>query len=237
MKTVFLSDAHLSSQKSSGYEKLLVFFDSIANTVDHVVIVGDFFDFWFCDNHSIYAEFRAITEKLLELRRKGIEITFFEGNHDFFLGDYFGQYDITVFPDSGVINLDEKKVFVAHGDLIDKSNGPYLRLRCFLRSRFFYHLQKILPASLLWKLSKISSRASKKHLARPPYGLGKKMEVFAMEKFKEGFDAVVLGHYHEPIFKEYVIDGNKKTFAVLGDWISHFTYLAWDNGNISLNRY
>ena len=67
--------------------------------------------------------------------------------------------------------------------------------------------------------------------------LAKKMRSFSLTKFAEGFDAVILGHCHEPLCEEYIVDGQKKTFAALGDWIGRYTYLYYEDGHFILSHY
>jgi UDP-2,3-diacylglucosamine hydrolase len=234
MKAIFLSDAHLKNQNSHEYQTLLYFLDSIKGKISDLFIVGDFFDFWFCSNEKIYPEFQSMIDKLLQLKDLGTNIRLFEGNHDFFLDEFFTNRGIHVFPDDAAVDLDGKKLFVSHGDTIDRTNTPYLMLRRLLRSRLFYMSQKYLPSSFLWKVSGMSSKMSKDHLARPPEGLVDIMKAFSMEKFNEGFDAVILGHCHQAHIEQPMINGRKKTFAVLGDWISYYTYLFYHRGEFTL---
>jgi UDP-2,3-diacylglucosamine pyrophosphatase LpxH len=60
---------------------------------------------------------------------------------------------------------------------------------------------------------------------------------FARGKFKEGYDAVVLGHCHRAFLHEEMDEGKQKTFALLGDWLHHNSYLTCDSGRFSLNRF
>jgi UDP-2,3-diacylglucosamine hydrolase len=237
MKAVFLSDAHLCDSEDAGYKNLLDFFNSLENDIDNLFIVGDFFDFWFCTNNKVFPGFRVIVDKLLELHDKGLNIFLFEGNHDFFLDDYFSRYGITVYPDEAEVYMDGRKLFIAHGDLIDTSNARYLFLRKLLRSRVFYLFQRALPCSILWKISRISSHISKEHLAKPPDVMTDRMNAFSEVKFRDGFDAVILGHCHRPQLKQSSVNGSIRTFVTLGDWISHFSYLSYDNGEFRMKCY
>jgi UDP-2,3-diacylglucosamine hydrolase len=63
------------------------------------------------------------------------------------------------------------------------------------------------------------------------------MEVFSLGKFQEGYDAVILGHCHKPLLKEYVIEGRKKTFVSVGEWRKYRSYLYYDNGRFTLSYY
>ncbi|MBN2569732.1 MAG: UDP-2,3-diacylglucosamine diphosphatase [Deltaproteobacteria bacterium] len=237
MKSVFLSDAHLFNEDENGYKNLLEFLSSIGDDVDELYIVGDFFDFWFCDSDRVYPGFRVMIDRLLEIKNKGVAISLFEGNHDFFLEDFFCRYGIDVYPEDATMKFDGMRLFVAHGDTVDTSNKRYLLLRRLLRSRAFYHLQSILPCRALWKIAEITSKISKEHLAEPPEGMADKMEAFSHAKFKDGFDAVILGHCHQPQIKQVLVKGRMRTFVTLGDWISHFSYLLYDNGEFSMRNY
>ncbi|GAI80385.1 unnamed protein product, partial [marine sediment metagenome] len=137
----------------------------------------------------------------------------------------------------GIINLDGIRTLVSHGDTIDRTNTRYLMLRKILRSRMFYRIQKNIPSILLWKIARISSKISNEHLGKSLDGLVEIMGAFTIEKFKEGFDAVILGHCHTPTIKQYVIDGREKTFVTLGDWISHYSYLLYEDGKFTLSFY
>ncbi len=238
MKALFLSDAHLQSREDANYSLLSNFLDTLKKKIDHLFIVGDFFDFWFCREEKLYPDFRTIVDKLIELKNSGVQIHLCEGNHDFFLKNFFTErHGMEVFPDWGTINLDGILTFVSHGDTIDTSNTRYLMLRKLLRSRAFYKIQGKIPLALLWKIARTSSKISNEHLAKSPDGLVEKMEAFTIEKFKEGFDAVILGHCHTPTIKRYNIGGREKTFVTLGDWISHYSYLLYENGKFTLSAY
>jgi UDP-2,3-diacylglucosamine hydrolase len=234
MKAVFLADAHLKNAEDDSYRSLIHFLDHMP-AADRLFIAGDFFDFWFCRDRRVYPAFKSVIDKLMELRRQRIDIVLCEGNHDFFMGEYFSDGSgIAVVTEWTSVEMDGRKILVSHGDTVDKTNKKYLFLRKLLRSRFFYHIQRKIPLTLLWKIAQISSKMSKELSLESENKLVKKMEAFAQDKFQEGFDAVILGHCHEPFFKEYVVDGRKKTFATLGDWLRHHSYLYYEDGRFSL---
>jgi len=237
MKAIFLSDAHLRSPRDTGYGNLLRFLDEMEPGTDHLFIVGDFFDFWFCRKGRLYPPFRAIVEKLLGLQRRGVQLHLFEGNHDFFLDDYFSDYGVEVVPESATVELEKKRIYVSHGDRVDRSNRRYLLLRKFLRSPAVYLLQKSLPPSLLWSIAKASSDLSRGQLGWTEDGLTSIMRNFAETKFQNGYDAVVLGHCHRPLISRMTVGGKERILVLLGDWISHFTYLCYEKGSFELMNY
>lgn len=239
MKAVFLSDTHIKSSSEPQYGMLLDFLEHVKGS-DRLFILGDFFEFWFCDSRSMFPEFRPIIDKLLDLKSSGTMISLFEGNHDFFLKDYFNDSGpgsgIEIYPDWADIRLDGRRLLLAHGDLVDTENRRYLFLRKLLRSRLFYGFQKMIPPRLRWKLAEISSNTSK-GFPGPREELALKMEDFGRAKLDEGYDAVILGHCHIPILRRFPIEGRDRIFCTLGDWVTHFSYLSYDNGSFELLRW
>ncbi len=246
MKAIFLSDAHLKRGSQESYRKLNRFFDLLIEgtpidclaNINDLFILGDFFDFWFSKNDLIYPEFEPIIGKLVKLKETGVHIHFCEGNHDFSLKSFFlDKLGMDVYTEFADVTWDGKKIFLSHGDTIDPNNRGYLLLRNFLRSPFWVALQRYMPLRLTWKLAAISSNMSKEFSDEAGDDIAVKMEAFSMQKFRKGFDAVIFGHCHKPVLKEYYVDGKIRIFATLGDWIKHFSYLHYKNGQFTLCYY
>ena len=237
-KAVFLSDTHLKNQVDDSYHHIMKFLDFPGDHIDDLFIVGDLFDFWFCRDSHIYPGFKTVIEKLADLKKRGMRIHLFEGNHDFYLGDYFTKtHGITVFTEWANIDLDGRSVLISHGDTIDRTNKKYILLRKLLRSGVFYRMQRSIPPSVLWKIARASSAVSKELTIESETIIAKKMEAFALNKFHEGIDVVIIGHCHVPLLKEYEIGGRRKTFVTLGDWIRHYSYLCYEDGRFTLSYY
>lgn len=239
MKCIFLSDAHLTRRRDEYYRDLMNFLESLARErIDRLFIAGDFFDFWFCKDHYIYPFFREAIEKLVMIKNSGTEIIYCEGNHDFFLESYFGKkLGMKVFPDLAVLDLDGRKMLVGHGDVVDRNNKKYQLLRKILRSRIFFEVQKRTPSRILWTLARLGSHTSRGLPFDSEERLVNEMLKFSMDRLRSGFDIVILGHSHQPQLSEFPVDGIRKTFAILGDWTRHKSYLEYENGNFRLCYY
>lgn len=252
MKALFLSDVHLKRRSDPGYEQCMQLFASLrgrgvesgrpgdeqAIVIDLLVIAGDFFDFWFERGGRIYPEFRLVVESLVQLRQSGIRICLCEGNHDFFLADYFSrELGIEVYPGDAEFVLDGLRSFVSHGDTVDRKNRKYLALRRLLRSFLAYRLQRVFPLRWLWRIARFISGMSKDMFGDAQGYLMQVMHRFAVEKCREGFDAVIFGHCHTPSFREIQIRGRRGIFVTLGDWNTHRSYLLYENGRFTLNRF
>jgi UDP-2,3-diacylglucosamine hydrolase len=258
MKAIFLSDAHIRKKNDKNYNSLVSFLGKLKHLdsrdawhppreqsdagsilLDNLFILGDFFDFWFCKKDNIYPVFTPIIEQLIRLKKEGVHIHFCEGNHDFFLSDYFTQVlGMEVFEEWAEFVSNGRRFLLSHGDTVDQENSSQILLRRFLRSKFFYLLQKWLPSSLIWETARISSSISR-HMSNGQEDiLADKMLAFAMIKFQEGYDVIILGHSHKPMLKNNIIVNNRqKIFATLGDWLNHSSYLSYDNGRFELVFY
>lgn len=251
MRAIFLSDAHLKGPGDASHPKLIGFLDRLRGrgddggsasagqlVVDHLVLAGDVFDFWFGRGDAVYPGFQTVIDRIAQLKQRGVRITLCEGNHDFFLHDYFtGKLGFEVYPDWAEFEIDGLRILVSHGDTVDRDNRRYLALRRFLRSRFTYTLQRLLPLKLLWRLARLSSEMSKKIPGTSETQLAEIMYRFALGKFQEGYDAVILGHCHKPILREAIYDGRIKTFATLGDWNTSDCYLSCRDGRFAMHHF
>jgi len=255
MRAIFISDAHLRHANDERCGKLINFFNDIkegkvnrlvdfdkAGTdpvyINDLFIAGDLFDFWFCQKEIIYPEFIPVINKLIELQKTGIRIHLSEGNHDFFMGEYFRDVlGMEVFEEMMNVRLDDLRVLIAHGDTIDSTNIKYILFRKFLRSPAFYNIQRFIPASIRWAVAGFSSTASKEMTMEDGDALVKKMLSFARDKLQEDYDAVILGHCHVPSINRYTIAEKKKSFVTLGDWINHYSFLYYEDNNFFLGYY
>jgi len=254
VRAIFIADAHLRDTADQRYRHLINFLDEIkkgeignlipaqpikkATFIDDLYFAGDLFEFWFCSKEKIHPEFIQLINKLIELQSCGIRIHLSEGNHDFYLREYFHDVlGMEVYEEWAYVKMDGLRTMIAHGDTIDTSNKKYLFLRKLLRSSAFYQFQRFIPASIRWLAAGLSSRASKEMAVKNSDILVGKMLDFAVGKFQESCDAMIVGHCHQPVLRQYIVAGKKKTFAALGDWINHYSFLYYDDGHFYLEYY
>ncbi|MBP8980469.1 MAG: UDP-2,3-diacylglucosamine diphosphatase [Syntrophobacterales bacterium] len=251
-RSLFLADAHLRERRDHNYEVLMDFLRHLSGPaagpgrgpvpdvvkIDHLFILGDFFDFWFSRRGRIFPGFVQVVERLQVLKGEGVAVHLCEGNHDFFMTSYFTRrLEMEVWEDWASLLLAGRRVLIGHGDLVDETNLNYLRLRKLLRSRAFFLLQRLMPLSFLWRMARMSSQTSQEYMGGAQEEIAVKMEAFARKKFREGYDVVILGHCHKAQHREIVTEDGIKTFVTLGDWVSQFTCLHYDDRRFRLCRY
>ena len=161
-----------------------------------------------------------------------------EGNHDFFMKEYFQDIlGMEVFEEWATVEMDRLRMLVAHGDTADHSDRVYMMFRKILRSRAFYHVQRFIPASLIWTLAAGTSNVSKRVNDDNSDYLVEKMLSLATVKLRENYDAVIMGHCHKPVLRYVEVEGRKKTFVTLGDWIQYYSFLYYENRKFFLSYY
>ena len=236
MRTLFLADAHLNQPSDPNYRALLLFLEKQLGRTDTLVLLGDIFEFWVGYKYTVFSAYVPILEMLDRFRAAGTQIIFVEGNHDFHLGPYFQQHlAARVLPDGDAVELDGRKVFLAHGDLANPEDRSYRVLRSVLRSYPLYLMIRILPPDLTWSIAAMAGRRSRrgreeKSRHKPARGI---LMDYARGIHARGFETVVTGHFHQPFHaKEAGFE-----LIALGDWISQFSYAVCEDGVFELKTY
>jgi UDP-2,3-diacylglucosamine hydrolase len=243
-KIYFASDNHLglpNEQESRDREKHFVsWLEEVRKDAVAIYLLGDLFDFWFEYKTVVPKGFVRVLGKLAELSDAGIPITFFVGNHDLWMHDYFQkELHITVHRQPLELNLNQKKFFIGHGDGL----GPGDRGYKLMKKVFTHPLSKWLFRWLHpdWgvRLGQYLSQKNKLISGEEDVKfLGEDKEwlvAYSQKKLKEEhFDYFVFGHRHLPL--EIELNQNSK-YINLGDWITHNTYAVFDGTTMKLKTW
>jgi len=236
MKDIFLADAHLLDPADENYRRLLAFLERLRGETRTLFLLGDIFEFWIGYRHTVFTPYVPVLETLRRLHEDGIQIVYVEGNHDFHLGPYFEKtLSCRILPNGGEVTLDGRRIFIAHGDLVNPGDRGYRILRRFLRSRALRGLKALLPPDWAWNIARWSSRQS--HKSRPakqirwsPRDL---LTVHARHLFAAGYPVVVTAHFHSP----WIERSEEGTIISLGDWIDQYSYAVHEDGEFRLETY
>ena len=234
MKAVFLSDAHITGHADPNLPPLLAFLETLRGRLDRLYLVGDLFDTWFAFPRAVFDTYIPLLGALDAVHRAGTKLVYVTGNHDFEMGDCFRKIlDADVHDTDVEVNEDGRRAYVAHGDLANPKDKGYRRLRAILRSGLVRWLGRRLPPSWVWHAAHGLRRTCGRERWADGNGLGEVFSAHAAEKHKEGFDTVILGHSHEPVFEE----AEGRAYVNLGDWISARTWLEWTDGALRLKQW
>lgn len=228
-KYIIISDTHLGIKDSKSKE-LLDFFEK--NTAENIILNGDIIDGWSIKRGSkIKKTHTKIISKLLKLSNKS-KIIWVRGNHDDFIEEFIGTKigNIEIVEDL-VIELDNKKYYIFHGDLIDIFIMKY---------KWLAHIGSIGYDIALW-INRIYNKY-RKAKGLNYYSISDKLKKsikFATNYINDfeqtavnigiskDCDGVICGHIHNPEIR--II--NNKEYINSGDWIENLTAVVIDYKN------
>jgi UDP-2,3-diacylglucosamine hydrolase len=240
MDWIFVGDAHFAAGDRGRREHLSRFIKKNLHTLHTLVIMGDFFDFWFGFRNlsSLKREYGDILDLLEDLRAAGVKVIYLEGNHDFSLGSYMSErLGIKVYDRSAEIELDGRRIYLAHGDRVLPTLDHWI-LTLLLRNRVTYLLISLLGPRIVMDIARRWSAGSRgRNMERSPEVIAR-LKRFARRKVQEGFNAVILAHTHLPEAITMKEQGREGYYFNVGNWIKDFSYLRYnDKKGFSLEYY
>ncbi len=233
----FFSDVHLGlleRDKDREIEDLLLaFLDKASENAETIAILGDLFDYWFEYKTVVPKYFYRTLTKLESLVRRGIEIVYVMGNHDFGHLDFFEkELGIPVHDADIEREFYGKKFYLSHGDGKALNDAGYLVLKKILRSPLSNKLYRKIHPDCGIGLASSSSKTSRTYTDKRTYGVRDGLQIFAEKKISEGFDYVVMGHMHLPKF----VPIEKGYYLNLGAWFEEAVFGMFDGERLSLNK-
>ena len=242
----FASDVHLGAGDENASrraeQRFVKWLDSVAEDATAIFLVGDIFDFWYEYGKVVPKGFVRTLGKLAELSDRGIKIYFFTGNHDMWVRDYLEkECGVEIVWQPTRFTLAGKNIFIAHGDNMNISGKPMLRLMNWgfrsplLRKLFSWlvHPDIALGFGKWW--SGKSRKSHSKDIITPD-SLGFLVD-YAREykKANQDTDYILFGHMHYP----YDLSESDLRVLFLGCWDGdEATYAVLDKeGKISLKTF
>ena len=236
----FVSDNHFSMEKSDGEqnrrEKLFSLFDKIESSKGTLIIGGDFFDFWFDYKYVVPKGFNDILYRLEQLYKSGVKIHYILGNHDYWdFGSFTEKFGAIVHNKDLEFDINGQKILVTHGDGLLKNDVGYRFMKRIIRSKLAIFLFKLFHpdwgCALARKVSNTSSHYH--HHDEKSIQIRNEMRQFANKKWNEGYDAVLIGHYHQIGIEA----SDEKSLIFMGDWLKHFTVTSLDKNGWQQNKW
>ena len=243
----FLSDAHLGSRAiahgRTQERRLVRFLDSIKHKADAVYLLGDLFDFWYEYRLVVPKGYTRLLGKLSELTDLGVEVHFFTGNHDLWVGDYLNrECGLIIHRQPLTTEIHGRLFYLAHGDgLGDRHDHAYHLLRAIFHSRTLQtlfsavHPRWGVELGLRWARH---SRLKRTDGGEPPY-MGEDKEplvLYSKEYLRTHPDVNFFVYGHRHIELDLMLSATART-VILGDWITQFTYAVFNGDQLFLENY
>jgi UDP-2,3-diacylglucosamine pyrophosphatase LpxH len=239
VELVVISDVHLGTFGSHAKE-LYNYLSSIKPKT--LVLNGDIIDVWqFRKSYFPKAHLKVI-QKIISFASKGTKVYYITGNHDEMLRKFsdmnLGNFALV---DKLVLDLDDKKAWIFHGDVFDASvqHSKWIAKLGGLGYDYLILSNRFVN----WCLSKIG---------REPYSFSKKIKASVKKAVKhisdfettatelaieKKYDYVICGHIHEPKMIHKENKNGTTLYLNSGDWVENLTALEYNKKRWKLYNY
>ena len=176
-----------------------------------IFLLGDIFDLVVGHHNEYIQMYPTFFSELEKTLSSGIEVFFFEGNHDFTIRRVFEDFckektleGFHFFERDLLLEVDGKVTHFSHGDLVEIENESYRRYKSFITGWFMKFVCNYIFTVGIVK--KIGGRASKNSRERNKKYASPKYQQEVREKFRRSFkefkthnpkvDVLICGHSH-----------------------------------------
>ena len=223
MPVVVVADAHLGGPGGDGAD-LAAQLDALApGRCARVLFLGDLFHLWIGSRRFETSEVRRLASAIRGLRKRGIRVSYVEGNRDFFVAD--GAY-ADLFDDCGrEVRFDDGGVryLAVHGDGLNPRDWRYRwwrRLSKNAASRWLtFRAPRAVGRRVAASAERGLARTNREHKARIPEAVVRR---YAARRLAEGADVLLLGHFHAA--RRWTVGGGEVRIA---DAWFHDRRLLW----------
>jgi UDP-2,3-diacylglucosamine hydrolase len=194
-----LADAHIGGPGGDA-GPLVEQLDALAAAgCRRLVVLGDLFQVWVAAERYETDDVRELLAAMGRLRAAGVAVDYIEGNRDFFVA---GSHYAEVFSSVGTefaFSAGQQRYLVVHGDGLDDRDRQYLFWRWLSKSWpvrwLMLHLPRVLARRLVYQTENRLAGTNFKHKQRIPEAA---ICAYGERRLEEGFDRLLLGHFHEP---------------------------------------
>lgn len=235
-RAYFVSDLHITSPDDPTARRFLDFLKRLSRDgrASHLFLLGDIFDLWLADHRYFVDRYRPIVDEIVRLRDDGVDIQYFEGNHDLHLGRFWAdQLGLTVHGGPVYTELAGLRLRLEHGDQMDPDDRGYRFLRWFLRTPPLRFLICRLPGKLVARLGERASVTSRAYTSQTKTiseedAIDKIRAHAALAHDERPFDMLISGHVHIRDDYRFETPSGTARSVNLGTWLIAPCYFRVD---------
>ena len=213
----------------------LSFLEQCAPRARRLFILGDLFEAWLGDDvNEDYSN--TVINALQQLHQQGTDIAIMHGNRDFLLGpEFVNQSGCQLIDDPTIIDLNNERVLLSHGDSLCTDDHDYQTFRQQIRNPEFQ--QQLLALSIEQRqqqarqyreLSKTATRQKAQDI------MDVNADAVTQMMNKHQVNCLIHGHTHRPAI--HALADNKQRI-VLGDWGQTGSVLIHDQNGLNLHSF
>jgi UDP-2,3-diacylglucosamine hydrolase len=200
---------------------------NLATRADHLVLLGDIFDFWFDYPHFRLSGFEPIYLALDRVRDAGTRIHFIGGNHDIWAADFMHRrYGCSRSGETEIVQFGKRRLLLQHGDGLLKFDWAYNSFRAVVRTRAGIVLAKSLHPEILYAFSTWLSGKSRSATRDEASKIEARARQWLDRQQPGPWDLAVTGHVHHG----FQIQAGPLEMASLPGWFDPLGYGLLQNG-------
>ncbi len=203
----------------------------LACAADHLVLLGDIFDFWFDYPHFRLSGYDRILSSLDKVYSAGTKIHFIGGNHDIWAAGYLHErHGSEPAGQPLILQLGDLKILFDHGDGLLGHDWLYSTFRSMVRTKPGILLAKSLHPEILYALSTWLSGKSRNATRDEAVEIEQKAEAWLAKQVQVPWDLMVIGHVHH----RFKISAQGRNLYALHGWFDHLDYGVIQNGELTV---
>lgn len=220
--TYFVSDVHLGLQVADPAAREARFVDflrSLPEDTAALYLLGDIWDFWYEYRDVVPKGYVRVLAAILDLIDRGVDVYFFQGNHDVWTYSYFEELGMKRLVQPSIVDIDGRVFCIGHGDGLGPVPFGYRFLRGVFHNRVLQFLFSMLHPRIAFGLGNGWSKSNRlaRHEEYVFRGEEEPLYKFAAEFEKSHkVDCFVFGHYHCDVFMKTPAGAD---FVILKDWM------------------
>lgn len=237
--TYFVADVHLglrTADPKEREERFIDFLKSIEQDAKALYLLGDIWDFWYEYRDVVPKTGARVIAQLIRLMDLGVEVFFFEGNHDIWTFSYFESLGMKKLHQPYFLEIEGKRLCIGHGDGVGGAKTGYRIMLKVFHNKVAQALFSTLHPWIAYRFGLGWSHSNRrKHTPYHFAGPGEPLYEFAVSTLKERkVDYFVFGHFHDHVDLP-LEDGSR--LVVLKDWMGggHPHAVLDESGTLTVN--
>lgn len=231
-RVYFVSDVHLGldvKDPACREARFVRFLRSIpVEQTSTLYLLGDIWDFWYEYKHVVPKGYARVFAALQDLMSGGVEVVFFQGNHDIWTYHYFESLGMKKAVQPCVFTHSGKTFCLGHGDGLGPGMYGYKLMRWAFHNRILQAAFSMLHPRLAFAIGTSWSKKSRLAKSEKYVFRGEDEPLY---KFADAFsktaqvDYFIFGHYHTPV--DLTLPSGAR-LMLLDDWMDASSYLYFD---------
>lgn len=230
MATLFISDLHLTRQRSAITDLFLTFLAEQAASADALYILGDLFEYWIGDEALKLEVIRPVIKSLNKLTATGTSVYVMRGNRDVLLGKEFAKAcGCQLLEDPAVIDLNGEATLISHGDYLCTDDIEHQEFRKMVHNPEWQRRFLTKDMEERETIARTYREISMANVAeKNPDIMDVNQHAVEQAMLDHNVRQMIHGHTHRPAIHEFRLNSKICKRIVLGDWYDQGSVLRCD---------